>query len=557
MTMVEPVTLDEKLLRECRQYYIKHLNQNIIGFYSAISQIDDSPSPFGSRELSMVSESFEKFLATYKAFNQTISGNGSFGEPSPEKMEFLELYSLFAGAAEGLESLKKATDENEKEVRIPTKHRIDFTAGSYTLIDNLIKTYLEGIKGLKSSEALAAATKDYFEWVISEANERAESSEFDNLNDAARETYIKIDGIVINGLSYISGSSIKAWSQTRTTINDIVGNSDMIRVLQNGVKHIIWYDPLTKTNCHEEEYGEFPKTFTFFGDAGQGKSVTIEAMLNYAQGLAEKNRKPLEVIDLSAFKSKFYSESAENLRKVFDRVEKGEALYIIIAEDIDTLFYSRSNQHGSNEDKNNLNVIMNKLEGVFKTNKGNYIFIATTNYPVSDDVALPDRLREQFHEVKGPETAEDYAALFQIKLRKVIENGYIKLGSKEWKQIGEKCLGYMLTGRAVKDISKRVIDALTSSESGDNGTVVSDSDEFLYNAEGFERIKEAYKKSRSIDSKRLIGLVDDYYHTLRKAEDAHRRNQVDALKQRILIEQQAYKELADQGKLHGSSAYKG
>jgi hypothetical protein len=144
-------------------------------------------------------------------------------------------------------------------------------------------------------------------------------------------------------------------------------------------------------------------------------------------------------------------------------------------------------------------------------------------------------------EVRGPETAEDFAALFRIKLRRGLPEseggvgGYVRVpdkGSRRkpgWREIGEACLAYGFTGRPVKNICKRLM------------TVAGEfrMPEEVYGLEGdqcLERLRGLY---RPIDGGVVMAEVERYRTHSMAHEEAMRLERIRQRKESLINELRA------------------
>ncbi len=540
--MIEPVEIDKAVLRKSRKDILKLLNQRTYSFYETL---DDKVEDDDSGNLVKVIDSYVQFLTVYDAFHQTISASKQFGKPTRTLDEFLETYSLYAGAVEGKSIIEKIPIK--KESRYPGRRSIDFTKVHFKITQSMIESYLFGIENSKSLENLVGMSRDFYDWIIQEAEQKSATESFADFHDVANDIHIKVNGVTINGIQ--RGSSIPSVKRNITEMRykHIVGNNEMINTLKKGVIRLMYYDTEGKRNILEHELGALPRTYYFFGRPGQGKSATLEATFNYAQRLSQINNKPLEIIDLSNFKSSFYSKSQEKLHEIFNKIDEGKKIYILVIEDIESVFPARSNKEGNNEDNANIQVIMNKLEGAFRSASGNYMLIATTNYPISKDDALPSRLREKFIEIRGPETSKDYSDLFKIKLTQQIQSNLVNIRDSEWKDLGTLCQKYDLAGRDVKNIQVSSSDyilekAYPSSDPHDENYAK----DYTFNKKSLQRMKKSFN---TIDKLVLEKFITTYQTTYLKAGADKFRDDVNSEKMRILAYNTAMAELKKEEKI--------
>jgi SpoVK/Ycf46/Vps4 family AAA+-type ATPase len=184
-------------------------------------------------------------------------------------------------------------------------------------------------------------------------------------------------------------------------------------------------------------------------------------MINEAKKKSSDYCKPLMIHEISNYlKSKYYGESANNIKKVFDEIEKGDSLHLIIADDIDTILFKRDELEQS-ENIAVLGEFIKNLESIVSDNKGNYLLFATTNKPDSIDSALFRRFQRKIN-VYGPETIDDYVKLLKIKLDGYLKDGLIKVC--DWKRIGLRLHENNLSGSTVADIAASLSDKILDTD---------------------------------------------------------------------------------------------
>jgi len=448
--MIEKINPD--LLASNKKYYERELSRPRFDFYDKVKSIDGSAS---SLETAAFCDSIENFLATYKTIAETLEGNSYLDGKLDKRRTFINLFATYAGAASSLSRLKKISNGKGKEKK-NFSFQADYTQGSYSFIDQLLVPFVGYINRVKNSEELVDFASSYFESVLEETENFAKNPEYENLTQQISDLHLQINGITLNGFNYTSFTP-KSYSFS-TSLEEIVGNQEMISTLKRGIQNLLKYDSKTKQNIMLTEFDGFQRTFTFYGQPGTGKTITIEAMLNYATKLSHKASKPLVIENITnSFKSEYYSKSVQNLKEVFDRIKDGNESYLVILEDIDTILFSRDELKNRPEDKAILGTIMNYLEGIEAPKNGNDLIIVTTNNPELIDNALFSRLSESIINVPGPQTQEDYEKLCKIKLRKSIANNLVELAEKEWKQVGKQCMQQEFTGRDIKNLSKSIL----------------------------------------------------------------------------------------------------
>ncbi|MDW7733038.1 MAG: ATP-binding protein [Methanolobus sp.] len=129
-------------------------------------------------------------------------------------------------------------------------------------------------------------------------------------------------------------------------------------------------------------YGLKPKQkFLFCGPPGTGKTLTanvISSIIGY----------PLVHIRFDSIVSSFLGETATNLRKVFDFIEKGE--WVVLFDEFDVIGKKRDDPYEHGETKRVVNNFMQMLDSY----RGRSILIAATNHEHLLDSAIWRRFDE-------------------------------------------------------------------------------------------------------------------------------------------------------------------
>jgi SpoVK/Ycf46/Vps4 family AAA+-type ATPase len=373
---------------------------------------------------------------------------------------------------------------------------LDFGKGEAVLLDDLIRSYLDGTATCRNGEALLACTNDYLEWIISDAVRQKENARFSDLNKVVDSMTIKLDGITVRGFSYHGMDKAEACVMS-VKREDYVGNEEFLDFLGKSFKSLLDYDLKEKKNPHLVLDG-FKQTLTAWGEPGTGKTLGISLAYNEAQEIAKKFGIPMYFRELRGFKSQYFGESAKNIRNMFEETKKGDGVYVIVAEDIDTIFFSRENTKDRQEDADIMGEFMNQLEGVTANHLGNYLLIATSNHPLQGDGALMDRLKQGQIEVKRPQNPAQYSAVFKAKLRVAVNNRYAAV--RDWNSIGASAYKHALSNRDIRNICLDVLDKTKNySRTPD-----------FYSLSFADRVKYLSSNRKCIGDNEILGAINDY-----------------------------------------------
>lgn len=442
--MAEAVVLDPQVLARKTALWSARVQQRY-DFNAEVARRDASRGRL-SFAATTAAESIEQFLGTASAFRETLQKAGSITGNYKAKESFVDLFSCYAGAAFALAWLQKQQPSDE---RFPLKkHALDFSRGDL-LLEDLVGCVLKDTTLVRSGSQLVSAAKTLYEWVSEEALSQKDNPAYADFVKRAESTHIKMGDTLIAGFSARQFSAEQSVVPCCVSRDAYVGNRELLDTLTGVMTELLDYDLKAKKNPNVS-LGGMRQTVTVWGEGGMGKSTGIALVLGETKVRADNYHIPFVVKELRGFKSEYYGKSAQNLRDLFKDVHKGDAVYVIVAEDIDTLFFARDELKNRAEDKDVLGEFMNQLEGVASGGKGNYVLIATSNHPLEGDGALMARLRQCQVQVKGPQTAQEYGAVYRAQLRDGIRVAYVQV--KDWDSIGQVAREHKLANRDVRNI---------------------------------------------------------------------------------------------------------
>jgi len=156
------------------------------------------------------------------------------------------------------------------------------------------------------------------------------------------------------------------------TYEDIGGLGEIVPKIREMIEL-----PLRRPEVFERLGIEAPKGVLLHGAPGTGKTLIAKAVANEAGANFISVAGP-------EFMSKFYGESEENLRRIFDEAEKN-APSIIFIDEIDAIAPKREQTVGEVE-RRVVSTLLTQMDGL--KSRGRVIVIAATNIPNALDPAL-------------------------------------------------------------------------------------------------------------------------------------------------------------------------
>lgn len=168
------------------------------------------------------------------------------------------------------------------------------------------------------------------------------------------------------------GKEPKDEKMPEVTYEDIGGMQEEVRKVREMIEL-----PLKRPELFEKLGIEPPKGVLLYGPPGTGKTLLAKAVAN-------ETGANFFLINGPEIMSKFYGQSEENLRKIFEDAEKG-APSIIFIDEIDAIAPKREEVTGEVE-RRVVSQLLTLMDGM-KT-RGKVIIIAATNRPNAVDPAL-------------------------------------------------------------------------------------------------------------------------------------------------------------------------
>ncbi len=149
----------------------------------------------------------------------------------------------------------------------------------------------------------------------------------------------------------------------------------------------------------------------FSGPPGTGKT-------SLAAAVANENRSPLYVINVSEILSMFLGEGEKNLKRLFEKIKllTAESLQVVFFDEIDSLLRER-NAQDSDSALRLKNIFMTELDELIKNDKHKCLFIFASNFVQNLDQAFLRRLTKVYT-VDKPQTELEYG----LHVDKLLQN---------------------------------------------------------------------------------------------------------------------------------------
>jgi len=527
--------------------------------YRSVREIDDEDPDLMSveetRALLAIEEGFSVYFAIFAHLENLLEVPALRADAARDRkllehrLTFASLYAMFAAAsiiAARTAAIREELPREEVRSWPLDLESVAFDANEIRTFNNVVSRFLvdlhekkpDSSRVITGSTDFVCLTHDFFRG-MAERGIRA-SEAFLDLKPVVEGRHFIFDGVSVSGFA-LQTEDPESVAVPGATFEQMVGNRELKATLRGVADKILLYDPRTRRNP-AKELGDFARTILLYGRPGTGKTMAIGALIHELTGRAKQLGKPFRAVLIgSDVKDKYFGESVKNLKRKLAELHRGDRICLVAIEDIDLMLASRDDINVNAADKDLLHELMNSLEGVASRDLGNAVIVATTNDIKGIEGALAERLQENPLEVKGPETAGDFAELFRIKLSRGFPEdqggvgGYVRVADKGsrrkpgWREIGQACLDFEFTGRPVKNICKRLM------------TVAGEfpMPEDVYGLEGdacVERLRSLY---RPIDGAAVMAEVQRYRTHSQAHEEAMRAERVRRRKEALLEELRA------------------
>lgn len=431
------------------EYARKELSRPSYDLYQKLSNLN-------TYDKSLICDSLEHFVASQKHYYEELTESELFPIKDSKLNEFSLIYAYNNASSESSNLISHNNlNFNGKE--------LFFTKGYHYLLHDVLSSYSRLID-YNTSDTLNI-TKGFLYWINVYTDTLLSSDTYSSfLVKLGTRNFHQSDGAVLSR-------------------EMVVGNETLIKQLSSSIRLLMLYDVEKKVHPHLSFFGPYHQRILAIGLPGCGKSLTLEVMVNEAKQLSSSCNKPLLVHDISShLKSKYFGESAKNFKKIFDEVNKGDSLHILLVDDIDTVLFSRSEEEHS-ENISILGEFIKAIESVSSLNKGNYLLLGTTNRPETLDDALLRRFQSKIL-VEGPKTSDDYIRLLRSKLSGFESNKFVKI--LDWDYFGELFSKKKVSGSIIADIASDISELIV--DTGFNDSIFKKSSDLVV-----EDLKRIYK----------------------------------------------------------------
>ena len=432
------------------------LEEHVLDASSETAKIDARPL-LSNLELELDSNLKSKEEA-HSALNNTKRVVGIYGGVfntlaskinSSENPEFIRSYfSYIASCAvvsliQGNQTSDKARNNNSLNNNI---FNIPFNVTDRSALMGAIKSLTNYLATSFSLSAIDRNTNSFFASLSDYVLAKINHPRFSELRKKYQQIGIKGPNFEISGLEEVlvqeKGKTPKGLTPFYfNTIKreDIIGNAEAVRTAESSINCLMHYSD------NKNPFFGFDQFLAFLGKPGTGKSMAAIYAMGLAKTIAEQYNIPISISELN-FEDSFQYGPLVNLRTQLQEISKGDKIHIIFADEFDSKLPSRNSLVNSSYKSEVVGEFLRFRGGAYP-NKGNYLFLITSNNPSGIDPAM-FRVFNPIY-VSGPRTADEKLEVLQKNLSKGATLGYVQI--KNWQNILSAVEDTNLTGA---DLSK-------------------------------------------------------------------------------------------------------
>jgi len=424
---------------------------------------------------SVLFEQFTSAVASYDAYKKYLD-EYFFTEHDDLSKDFVHLLSQYVMSSEFCKFSKENYEDNLdilegisfngfKPYKRPEtmegseqNNRFTFNSDVSLFVDSFSRKLYDAISALEKSTTkndlynmLITLSYQYMDKYRHTLKDELSKEKFGTLINKLSGKPIEIDSITLDGLVELNGKSNHD-IVPRKLFSEVIGNKTAKTILKDLGYKLLFYD---------KKYGNPAnpaRTVLLLGEPGGGKTMLIQAVYNYLIDNAPK-KTDISFYEISpTIMSKWAGEAENRMKEIFNSADKPDKISLIAIEDIDMMLYNRDDKSSSGGIKDSLmSTLMNLLEGVGSTPKGNYLVLTTTNKDHHLDEALRKRISNIQVYVPGPKTVEDYSSLLESLHKQKLETSYdsvVDISSEDFDEISSLLISSETSSQSIDKITE-------------------------------------------------------------------------------------------------------
>ena len=409
------------------------------------------------------------FAGAYHSLKETFAEQETFFSSTSPSFQRSYLTTL---ASEAVLQYVDSSYSDNVSPHSSTVHTPDIRSDS-VLITASLKDVITTLKQTVDVTDTKSAVLAYFSSFKQLSKDKLHSFQEKNSLQKANKTTIKgkyftlrgVEDTIIKSITEPINSANKSKTSSLFTVKpniitidellsakDILGNEKAKNEIKSSVNNAFAYNFSVNKNPFLED-GGFRQKYLLVGDSGSGKTILVHFAISEALRLSEKHGKEFEAIDLD-FTDAHQDGPIKILKHQLDYVSRGDKIYLIAVDEADGKFPSREKLFNAAHKTETGNEMLNFLNGLSYTNKGNYIILFTSNTPHDLDKALRSRLKTGTHYCEGPVTPKQKGKVLENNLRSYLQPKFLK--ANKWDYFGSLCHDLNLQGRDLRSVAELI-----------------------------------------------------------------------------------------------------
>lgn len=421
------------------------------------------------------------FAGTYKSTKSRIEEENLFNGTTPEN--FKRAYFVYVASEAAIQYITNSSDSIEKKFNFSRPiagFDMELKVRDYNTIADVLEHLNSYISETKRADEVSRETATYFKYVNMQALNILHASYMEKQKDKVKDLTVKGKYFEIKGLvesrKKKKGRRKKEQEETphqnaegdlsfnkdptiieleeRVEKKDIVGNKEAVDAVENLVHDLLAYDRKKKMNPYMID-GGFNQLILLAGDSGTGKTYTVNYGISEAERIAEENGLEFQAVQLE-FEDAYQNGPVKILRYQLRKIAESNIPQLVFVDEMEGKFPKRNGIKTERHEEKVVRELLDFTNGLSYINKGNWAFIGATNLLDMIDKAVRSRFNKGTYLCEGPTNAQERARILYNRLKKGIDQGYIKI--VEWREIGEVAHTLELGGRDLKNTALDLIE---------------------------------------------------------------------------------------------------
>ena len=377
------------------------------------------------------------FLSTYYAVKETIKQKTTHLDDAITRM--------YCSAISTEIILNSLNEENENQAHTEIQG-LNFNESDYDSNLRILKNYTLIIKNYNQNPKVL--TKSYFKNLQTELKKTLLSSlseiDLKSLNSLSTNKSFSVLEKKVTKIRHSNEECIENISFVNTEYEDIIGNKEVKDELLLSMRKLFLFDEEKNMNP-ALEMNQFKQHYLLEGEPGNGKGMLGAYAATIGTNLSKKLGKKLRIISLEN-NSDYQDGPILKLLTYLNEISTSKDLYLILLDEIDSAFTSRTDDRTQNYQRKLTNELLKfTSNSIAYVNRGNYVIISMTNTPDQLDKAFISRTNNSRYVCEGPKESTEKSLLIKNLLHKLVPKNKIQI--EDWETIGQTAYKLNLSGR--------------------------------------------------------------------------------------------------------------